>query len=230
MRQALYEAIDINAIQRAVMRGRSVPTGTIIASSINGWTPDLAKRYPYNPEHARQLLKEAGYPNGFSFTIDTPNNRWINDEAITKSIAAMWSKIGLKVKVNAMPRSQFFPKILSFDSSAYLVAWGINTFDGLYGLQSLSQTFDAKTGKGLANLGRVSDARIDDLISRIELEADDAKRTRMISEALQIEKENYYHIPLHEQSLVWAMRKNIDAQVMPNNRVDALSVIVHSTK
>ena len=62
VRQALYEAIDIKAIQRAVMRGRSVPTGTIIASSINGWTPDLAKRYPYNPQHAKQLLKEAGYP------------------------------------------------------------------------------------------------------------------------------------------------------------------------
>ena len=230
VRQALYEAIDIKAIQRAVMRGRSVPTGTIIASSINGWTPDLAKRYPYNPQHAKQLLKEAGYPNGFSFTIDTPNNRWINDEAITKAIASMWSKIGLTVSVNAMPRSQFFPKILSLNSSAYLVAWGINTFDGLYGLQSLSQTFDPKTGKGLANLGRVSDKRIDDLIDRIEVEADDGKRTQMIAEALQIEKENYYHIPLHEQSLTWAMRKNIDAQVTPNNRVDALSVTVHPVK
>ena len=128
------------------------------------------------------------------------------------------------------PRSQFFPKILSLNSSAYLVAWGINTFDGLYGLQSLSQTFDPKTGKGLANLGRVSDKRIDDLIDRIEVEADDGKRTQMIAEALQIEKENYYHIPLHEQSLTWAMRKNIDAQVTPNNRVDALSVTVHPVK
>ena len=230
VRQALYEAIDINAIQRAVMRGKSVPTGTIIAQSVNGWTPELAKRFPYDPEHAKKLLAEAGYPNGFSFTIDTPNNRWINDEAITKAIASMWAKIGLTVSVNAMPRSQFFPKILSLNSSAYLVAWGINTFDGLYGLQSLSQTFDAKTGTGLANLGRVSDARIDELIAKAEIEADEAKRTAYITEALKLEKENYYHIPLHEQSLTWAMRKNIDAQVTPNNRVDALSVVVHPAK
>ena len=129
-----------------------------------------------------------------------------------------------------MPRSQFFPKILSFNSSAYLVAWGINTFDGLYGLQSLSQTFNAKTGTGLANLGRSSDPRIDELIRQAEVEADDAKRTAMITEALKLEKENYYHLPLHEQSLTWAMRKNIDAQVTPNNRVDALSVTVHPVK
>ena len=230
VRQALYEAIDMKAIQRAVMRGKSVPTGAIIAQSVNGWTPELAQRYPYDPKHAKQLLAEAGYPNGFSFTIDTPNNRWINDEAITKAIASMWTKIGLTVSVNAMPRSQFFPKILSLNSSAYLVAWGINTFDGLYGLQSLSQTFNAKTGTGLANLGRVSDARIDKLIAQAEVEADDAKRTAIITEALKLEKENYYHIPLHEQSLTWAMRKNIDAQVTPNNRVDALTVTVHPVK
>lgn len=230
VRQALYEAIDIKAIQRAVMRGRSVPTGTIIAQSVNGWTPELAQRYPHNPQHAKQLLAEAGYPNGFTLTIDTPNNRWINDEAITKAIASMWTKIGLTVNVNAMPRSQFFPKILSLNTSAYLVAWGINTFDGLLGLQSLSQTFDPKNGMGLANLGRCSDSRIDELISKAEVEANDAKRTAFITEALKLEKENYYHLPLHEQSLTWAMRKGIDAQVTPNNRVDALSVIVHPTK
>lgn len=230
VRQALYEAIDINAIQRAVMRGKSVPTGTIVAQSINGWTPELAKRYPYNPEHAKQLLAEAGYPDGFSFTIDTPNNRWINDEAITKAVAAMWSKIGLDVSVNAMPRAQFFPKMLSLNCSAYLVAWGINTFDALYGLQSLSQTFDPNTGKGLANLGRMSDARIDELIAQAEVEADEQKRTKMLSDALQIEKENYYHIPLHEQSLTWAMRKNVDARVTPNNRVDVLSITVNLVK
>ena len=97
-------------------------------------------------------------------------------------------------------------------------------------MESLSQTFDAKTGTGLANLGRVSDARIDELIAKAEIEADEAKRTAYITEALKLEKENYYHIPLHEQSLTWAMRKNIDAQVTPNNRVDALSVVVHPAK
>ena len=108
VRQALYEAIDINAIQRAVMRGKSVPTGTIIAQSVNGWTPELAKRFPYDPEHAKKLLAEAGYPDGFSFTIDTPNNRWINDEAITKAIASMWTKIGLNVSASTRCRVHNF--------------------------------------------------------------------------------------------------------------------------
>ncbi|MCK7496446.1 MAG: ABC transporter substrate-binding protein [Comamonadaceae bacterium] len=82
------------------------------------------------------MLAEAGYPQGFEFTLDCPNNRYINDEEICQAIAAMWAQIGLKVKLNAMPRATYFPKIQKFDTSVYLLGWGVPTFDALYSLQS----------------------------------------------------------------------------------------------
>ncbi len=159
VRQALYHAIDIEGIKRAVMRGLSDPTGAIIAPQVNGWTKEAHQRLPYSVDTAKKLLADAGYPNGFEFTLDCPNNRYINDEDICKAVVSMWARIGLKVNLNAMPRATYFAKIQKFDTSAYLLGWGVPTFDALYSLQSLAMTV-GKEGDGNFNLGRVSNRRV----------------------------------------------------------------------
>ena len=82
VREALYVAIDIEAIKKAVMRGSSAPTGTMVAPQVHGYTKELAQRLPYSQDRAKELLKEAGYDNSLTFTLDCPNDRYINDEAI----------------------------------------------------------------------------------------------------------------------------------------------------
>ena len=159
VRQALYHAIDIEGIKRAVMRGLSDPTGAIIAPQVNGWTKEAHQRLPYSVDTAKKLLAEAGYPNGFEFTLDCPNNRYINDEDICKAVVSMWARIGLKVNLNAMPRATYFAKIQKFDTSAYLLGWGVPTFDALYSLQSLAMTV-GKEGDGNFNLGPRQQPRV----------------------------------------------------------------------
>ena len=85
----------------------------MIAPQVAGYTVELGKRVPYDPEKSRALLKAAGYDNNFELTLDCPNNRYINDEAICQAILAMWAKVGVKGKLNAMPRATFFPKMMS---------------------------------------------------------------------------------------------------------------------
>ncbi|HBY63296.1 MAG TPA: ABC transporter substrate-binding protein, partial [Solibacterales bacterium] len=198
VRQALYHAIDIEAIKRAVMRGASDPTGAIIAPQVNGWTKDAHQRLPYDQKKARELLAQAGYPNGFGFTLDCPNNRYINDEEICKAIVTMWAQIGLKVSLNAMPRATYFAKIQKFDTSAYLLGWGVPTFDALYSLQSLGHTL-GKEGDGNFNLGRVSNAAFDKLVDGMKSEVDPKKRNQLIADALLIHNREVMHIPLHNQ-------------------------------
>src|SRR5690606_35098386 len=65
VRKALYQAIDINAIQRVVLRGLAQPTGALIAHQVNGWTPKADVRYPFDAKAAQKLLADAGYPQGF---------------------------------------------------------------------------------------------------------------------------------------------------------------------
>jgi peptide/nickel transport system substrate-binding protein len=226
VRQALYQAIDIEAIKRAVMRGASDPTGAIIAPQVHGWTKEANARLPYNPEAAKKLLAEAGYPNGFEFTLDCPNNRYINDEEICKALASMWARIGLKVSVNAMPRATYFPKIQKYDTSAYLLGWGVPTFDALYSLQSLARSV-GQGGDGNFNLGRVSNAEVDKLIDGMKSEVDTKKRDEMIARALMLHNQQVMHIPLHNQVIPWAMRKNVNVVHRADNRLSAEWVVIN---
>jgi peptide/nickel transport system substrate-binding protein len=220
VRQALYQAIDIEAIKRAVMRGSSDPTGAIIAPQVHGWTKEANQRLPYNVDAAKKLLADAGYPNGFEFTIDCPNNRYINDEEICKALASMWARIGMKVNVNAMPRATYFPKIQKFDTSAYLLGWGVPTFDALYSLQSLARTVGAG-GDGNFNLGRVSNPEFDKLVDGMKSEVDVKKRDEMIAKALMLHNQQVMHIPLHNQVIPWSMRKNVTVVHRADNRLSA---------
>jgi peptide/nickel transport system substrate-binding protein len=225
VRQALYQAIDIEGIKRAVMRGLSDPTGAIIQRDVNGWTKEAHQRLPYNVDAAKKLLADAGYPNGFEFTLDCPNNRYINDEDICKALSGMWAKIGLKVNVNAMPRATYFPKIQKYDTSAYLLGWGVPTFDALYSLQSLGKTV-GKEGDGNFNLGRVSNAEYDKLVEAIKGEIDTKKRNDLIARALLLHNQQVMHIPLHNQVIPWAMRKNVTVVHRADNRLEAAWVRV----
>lgn len=219
VREALSMAVNRAGLVKSVMRGSARATGTIIASNINGWSPQIGEVPRYDWKRAKALIAEAGYPDGFAFTIDCPNNRWINDENVCKALASMWTKVGLKVNVNTMPRAQYFPKVLSFDTSMGMVGWGASTFDALYSLQSLSATFDAKNGNGISNIGRISNAKMDELVSAIGREEDAAKRNDLIAQALMLEKQEVLHIPLYEQFIPWAMRDTVDVVHRPDNRL-----------
>lgn len=220
VREALYLAIDIEALKKAVMRGMSAPTGTMIAPQVHGWSEQLAKRVPHDVNKAKQLLTDAGYADGFGFTLDCPNNRYINDEAICQAIAGMWARIGVDTKLNSMPRATYFPKVQSYDSSAYLFGWGVPTFDALYTLQSLIHS-KGDGADGSFNLGNYENKKVDALIDRIKTETDDAKRDDAIQQVLTVHAQEFGHIPLHDQVIPWAMKKNVNVIHRADNRLTA---------
>jgi peptide/nickel transport system substrate-binding protein len=162
------------------MRGLGKPTGTMIAPMVNGWTKELgARAAKYDVEAAKKLLADAGYPQGFELTLDCPNDRYLNDEAICQAITAMWTRIGVKTKLQTNPMSIHSAKIQKFEVSAYMLGWGVATFDALYSLDSLISTVDPKGGAaGNFNCGRMSNPKVDGLIQQIKTEMDAKKRTR----------------------------------------------------
>ena len=111
VRQAIYQAIDVEAIREGVMGGLSVPTGLIIPRGVNGWSEELDQRLPFDLDAARRLLAEAGYPHGFAVTLDCPEGRYVNDVAICRVVADMLGRAEITVTVDAVPARQHFPKI-----------------------------------------------------------------------------------------------------------------------
>jgi peptide/nickel transport system substrate-binding protein len=208
VRKALNLAVDREAIKRVVMRGLSIPAGIMVAPGVHGYAKDIDVVLKPDPAGAKKLLAEAGYPNGFEFTLDCPNNRYVNDEKICQALVGMWAKAGLNVKLNSIPFANFIPKILNFDSSAYLLGWGVATFDAQYTLQSLVRT--KTTGAdGNFNQGRISDAKLDTTIDAIKIATDPKARDALLREGLVTTRDQYYYVPIHHQLRPWAMKKSV---------------------
>jgi len=219
VRQAVYHAIDAEAIKTRVMRGQSVPTGSMWTEFVNGYSSANEKRLPVDREKAKKLLADAGYPNGFEVTFDCPNNRYINDEQICVAIAGMLAQVGIKANVAAQPFANFLPKVQRYETSFYLLAWGVPTFDALYTLQALIRS-KGEGADGSFNYGRYSNAKVDAIIDQVKSELDLNKRRNLMIEALKLHNEDVGNIPIHHQMIPWAMASNVTVNHQAENQLD----------
>ncbi|MDH5538938.1 MAG: ABC transporter substrate-binding protein [Rhizobacter sp.] len=220
VREALNLAIDRETIKRTTMRGLSIPAAIMVAPGVNGHSNDIDTPLKADPDKARKLLAEAGYPNGFEFTLNCPNNRYVNDEEICQNVLAMWAKVGIKAKLVAENMATFIQKVQKFETSAYLLGWGVATYDAQYSLQSLVRT--RTTGAdGNFNFGRISDPKVDELVDAMKSEVDVNKRNAMIREALVRVRDEHLYIPLHHQLRPWAMKKGVETVHRSDDRPEA---------
>jgi peptide/nickel transport system substrate-binding protein len=221
VRKAFYQAIDIEAIKERVMRGLATPVPLLIANELFERSGEF-ERWPYDPEAAKQLLADAGYPDGFTVGMDCPNDRYVNDEAICQAVVSMLARIGVTVNLNAQPKAQYFAKVLApggYDTDFFLLGWTPGSFDSWNVISNLAGCRD-ETGKGGPfNLGGYCNPKVDELAAQIVKETDVEKRNQMIYDAFKIMTEETSHIPMHQQSLVWGKRKNIDIVQRPDNQV-----------
>jgi len=216
VRQAFFQAIDIEAIRARVMRNAATPTALMIAPGIKGFAPELNKRLPHDAEAAKKLLADAGYPSGFEVGMNCPNDRYVNDGEICQAVAANLARIGVKVNLQAESKATYFPKILRRDTSFYLLGWTPGTYDAHNAMSNLMATPTDK-GQGQFNLGSYSNARIDELTAKVQSETDQAKRNAMIAEAFKLHADDVGHIPLHQQALAWSMKKNVTLVQLADN-------------
>lgn len=220
VREALNVAIDREAIKRTTMRGLSIPAGIMVAPGVNGHSPAIDTPAKFDAERAKKLLAEAGYPEGFEFQLNCPNNRYVNDEEICQNLVSMWAKVGVKAKLLSEGMATFIQKVQNFDTSAYMLGWGVATYDAQYAIQSLIRTRTSGPD-GNFNFSRLSDARVDQLTDAMKSEIDTAKRNAMINEALIRTRDEHLFVPLHHQMRPWAMKAGVTTVHRSDDRPEA---------
>ncbi len=225
VRQAVYQAIDIEAIRTRVMRGAATPAALMLGPGVNGYPADLDRRLPYDPAAAKRLLTEAGYPSGFEVGMNCPNDRYVNDAKICQAIAANLARIGVRIHLQAEAKVTYFPKILRRQTSLYLLGWTPGTYDAHDVLVALLATPNEQ-GQGQFNLGAYSNARVDALTTAVQSENDPTRRHALIREALELHAKDIGHIPLHQQALAWGMKKNVELVQPPDNMMPFKWVVV----
>ncbi len=216
VRQAMNIAINRDAIKKIVMRGQSDPTGVIMPPFVNGWTVSLNDYPKYNVATAKNLMAEAGYGDGFSITLNCPNDRYINDEAICQSAVGMMGQIGIDVTLDAKPKAQHFPIAKGGEANFYMLGWGVPTFDSHYIFNYLVHTQTDKRGSW--NPTGFSDAEVDAMIVSLESETDLGARNRTIAKIWEAVQSAQMYLPIHNQVLNWGMAKNINFDVQPEDQ------------
>ncbi|SDF31384.1 MULTISPECIES: ABC transporter substrate-binding protein [Thalassobaculum] len=220
VREAFYRAIDVELIQKKVMRGLSTPSALMISPFLFTHSDEFTRLEP-DAEMAKKLLADAGYPDGFEVTMDCPNNRYVNDEAICQAVVAMLARANVKVNLLAQPKAQYFAKILApkRDTSFYLLGWTPGSFDSWNVMYNIIATPD-ESGRGKFNIGGYSNARFDELTDMVLSETDAEKRDAMIREAFTILHNERGYIPLHQQGLAWGKRANVSLEQRADNQFD----------
>jgi len=227
VRQAFYQAIDIEAIKKKVMRDLSEPSAMMIAPGVHGGGNPKFKRLEYDPAASKKLLAEAGYPDGFEVDMDCPNNRYVNDEQICLATVSMLAKVGIKVNLLAQPKAIYFGKILApkLDTSFYMLGWTPSSFDSYNVLQFLHHCPE-ESGAGKFNLGGYCNPEVDKLTAKINSETDQAKRDAMIEQAWTMTINDVAYIPLHQQALAWGVSNKVQLKQRPDNEFKWRHVII----
>jgi peptide/nickel transport system substrate-binding protein len=216
VRQAVYHAINVPLIVDKVLRGQAVPAGAFLSPLVEGSPAELDKRLPFDPARARQLLAEAGYPNGFAITLDCVNVAW--RENVCQAAAAMLTQVGIRATLRSSPTNQFFPKLSQGTASFIEYGWTASP-DAWASLNGLFRTFD-RAGLGTFNAGRYSNPKLDVLIDNIRVEPDLTRRRALVTTALRLIADDLPYIPLYRRTLNWAMSRKVTLVQWPNDQIE----------
>ncbi|APE45586.1 peptide ABC transporter [Sulfitobacter alexandrii] len=218
VRQAMQMAVDMELIHDKVMRGKSRNAGTLVAPSIPGYSEALDTPAEYNPEKAKELLAEAGYPDGFAFDFVCTNESYVNEEQFCQAIASMWSRVGLSPKLDIGPTAKQTPKRANGQADVYTIGWATLPMLDTYSI--LVQMLHTKEGNsGVFNWGGWSYPELDKLTQSASVELDRDTRLQMETDALEIARNELIMMPLHQQPMAWAISSDIgDMPQFPDNK------------
>ncbi|HET7729434.1 MAG TPA: ABC transporter substrate-binding protein, partial [Usitatibacter sp.] len=226
VRRAVRLAIDSEALQAKIMRNLGVAGRAIYSPAVEGYDPRFSKRPEYDPQRARTLLKEAGYPDGFAVTLHCSAAQ--PSDALCQAVSSMLARVGIRVSYQALPFNTLLPRVTGRDVSFYSIGWSPST-DAEGALVPLVHSPNA-AGDGEYNVGRYSSPAVDAMIDRARVEPDPAKRHQLLVQAMTAAEEDAVYVTLTHRSVFWAMRKHVKARARPNDILDLRYVNVEEIR
>ena len=214
VRQAIAHAINQEGIAAKIMKGFATPAAQMSPEGYQGHNESLEPRF--DVAKAQELMKEAGYEDGFTITMMAPNNRYVNDAKIAQAVAAMLARINITVDLKTLPKAQYWPEYDNRAADMMMIGWHADTEDSANFFEFLTFCPDADSGSGQYNAGNYCNPELDALVEKANVETDLNKRAAMLQEVEQRLYDEAAFIPLHWQDLAWASKKSVQIEPILN--------------
>ncbi|MFD1913611.1 ABC transporter substrate-binding protein [Halodurantibacterium flavum] len=210
VRRAISHMIDRQLIIDRILNGAAVASAQIVPSVLGGYAEDLQPE-PADPARARELLAEAGFPDGFGITLYSSNNRFPGDGDIAQAMGQMLARGGLQVNgVVTQPYNVYAGAATNGEFGAFVFSLGASTPNSEANLRALLQTRDTDAGTGGFNRMRYSNPEFDAALNEAVQEFDPDLRNEKLAEATRIAMEDQAIVPLYFQRVYWASKEGID--------------------
>jgi peptide/nickel transport system substrate-binding protein len=207
VRKALSLAINREALAQRILTGLAAPAAELAVPGMFGTTPGAAAD-PFDPDAAKKLLAEAGYPSGFGLTLGTTSGFYLQDSQLGQAIAAMWTRIGVRTTVEALPSTVFYARRNNKEFSAYVTSMSMITGQASDTLKILAATPNPQKGLGQTNFGGYSNPQVDGLIEEAARTLDAAARDKLLQQASQVVvRQDHGVLPVHIEKLAYAVRR-----------------------
>jgi peptide/nickel transport system substrate-binding protein len=222
VRQAMSLAINRDAIASRVMEGLAEPASQIITKGFFGWSPEL-EELTYDPDQAKALLAEAGYPDGFKVDLHCTSDRLPMDGDVCAALGPMLARIGIEATVNATPRAVYFPAQTGGEYSLMMNGWGSLTGEASYILSSMVHSKQEDGSYGVFNHFSYANPEIDGLVEEALGTLDDDQRRALLEQAMALTFNDLMAIPLVNLSAIWAGSTEV-ATYRPRADEDTLAI------
>jgi peptide/nickel transport system substrate-binding protein len=208
VRQAMNYAVDVQLIVDTILSGYGVPNNSICGQVVVGFDPDL-EGYDYDPEKAKALLAEAGYPDGLEVMFWGTNARYLKDKEIQEAIGAQLAEVGVKVTHNMPEWADYWGKYRPGELDGLMFLGTGNdlmdcdmTMTYRYYSQTAGQYFNSP--------------ELDALIEKEQAEVDPAKRQEIFDEIQRYIRDQAAWIFLYDPVDLYAINAQFDWQPRPD--------------
>jgi peptide/nickel transport system substrate-binding protein len=213
LRKAITMAVNRQNLVDYLYQGYAKVPNSLLPSFIPGYSKDV-KPYDYNPEEAKKLLVEAGYPNGFEFTVITYSNprpyNPVNGDKLAAAVQADLAKIGVKMNIKSYPWKEFKDVLKNGEGDAFFYGWNGDNGDA----DNFLMLLETAQIKGSLNASKYSNSKLDTLIAQGRIETDNTKRNAIYAEAQKLVVEDAPWILISHGVDMKAHRPNVKGVVL----------------
>lgn len=227
VRQAIAHAVDAELIVDRVMRGDARVVGIASVPGFGGYQADLDQHWEYDPDAARALLAEAGYPDGFVTQMNCPLERYVNTDEICRAAASMLGRIGIEVRVNGMVWPEFARMLVNGPTSSFhLIGNGANSFDSQDTFTATMMTRDPDANEGFFNWALYSNETVDMVAHELPVTFDEARRQELYRTGLEAARDTVSAVYLHQPMITWGMQDNVEAPIRGDATLTLQNVVI----